>query len=216
MRRFPKNKNGYDLHGKKKLQYIWDYYKLPLTVICVVLYTAIYISYRHFTDKDPVLYAALVNVDAGETLTEQLSDDFLPAAGMDTSRNTVCLYSNLYLTDDRASDYYEYAYTSQIKILAAIDGERLDVVLMDREAFDSFARDGYLCDMERLLSEKAPAFYEDAKPFIAENTPMALELTQAGLLKQARFDAPVYVGIVANSPRADVALEYLKYLFYGR
>lgn len=156
MRRFPKNKNGYDLHGKKKLQYIWDYYKLPLTVICVVLYTAIYISYRHFTDKDPVLYAALVNVDAGETLTEQLSDDFLPAAGMDTSRNTVCLYSNLYLTDDRASDYYEYAYTSQIKILAAIDGERLDVVLMDREAFDSFARDGYLCDMERLLSEKAP------------------------------------------------------------
>lgn len=45
---------------------------------------------------------------------------------------------------------------------------------------------------------------------------MALELTQAGLLKQARFDAPVYVGIVANSPRADVALEYLKYLFYGR
>ena len=26
------------LHGLKKIQYIWDYYKLPILVACVILY----------------------------------------------------------------------------------------------------------------------------------------------------------------------------------
>lgn len=229
------------LPGKKKLQYIWDYYKLPLALICILLYVIIYVSYRHFTYKEPVLYTALVNVNAGETLTAQLDQGFLDAAGINASQNRLYLYSGLFLTDDESSSYHEYTYASRMKILAAIDGEQLDVVLMDKEAFDAFSQNGYLYRIDELLQEEAPDLYEELQPFIVENTfiaednsfemqfddsvtysavteeyPMGLELSQAELIRQAGFEDTVYFGIVANSPRIDTALDYLQYLFCGR
>lgn len=228
------------LHGKKKLQYIWDYFKLPLAVLGIFLYVIIYIAYRNLTNKDPVLYTALVNINPEETLTAQLSENFLAAKGINASRNRLQLYTGLYLTDDESNAYHEYTYASRMKILASIDGELLDVVLMNKEAFDAFSQNGYLCNIDELLSEKTPAFYEDVKPFIVKNTyiaednafelqfdssipynavieeyPMGLDLSQTGFMKQAGFEETVYLGIIANSPRKDTALAYLQYLFYG-
>lgn len=225
------------LHGKKKLQYLWDYFKLPLVILCILLYVIIYISYRHFTYKEPILYAALVNVNAGETLTEQLSDGFLDAAKAD-AKETFHLYTGLYLTDDENSSYHEYTYGSRMKILASIEGAALDVVLMDKEAFDAFAQNGYLCNIKDLLFQETPDFYESVKSYIVENTyikednasevvldpsveytaitesyPMGLDLSQTDFIKQAGFREPVYLGIISNSPRTDTVLRYVKYLF---
>lgn len=233
-------KTLHTLTREKKLQYIWDYFKLPLAVLGIFLYVTIYIVYRNLTDKDPVLYTALVNVNAGETLAKQLNEDFLAAEGINTSQNRLHLYSGLYLTDDDNNAYHEYTYASRMKILASIDGELLDVVLMNQEAFDAFSQNGYLCNIDELLSEKTPAFYKNAKPFIVENTfiaednsfemqfdssvsysavtekyPMGINLSQTGCIKQAGFEETVYLGIIANSPRKDTALAYLQYLFYG-
>lgn len=225
------------LHGKERLRYLWDYFKLPLLLICILLYIIIYSAYRHITYREPVLYTALVNVDAGEALTKQLSEDFLAAADADPSKETFHLYTKLYLTDDENSSYHEYTYGSRMKILASIESQMLDVVLMDKEAFDAFAQNGYLCDIDKLLSKEAPDLYEDVRSFIVENTyikednasdvvldpsveysavtesyPMGLDMSKAGIIKQAGFEEPVYLGIISNSPRMDTALKYIRYL----
>ncbi len=229
-----------NLHGTKKLQYLWDYFKLPLLLLGILLYVVVYSCYRHFTDKTPILYTALVNVNAGETLTTQLGTDFLNATGADISHDTLRLYQNLYLTDDENNPYHEYTYASRLKLLAAIDDEQLDIVLMDREAFDAFSQNGYLCNIEALLSDTDASFYEAVKPYITDNIyieednafelqfdpsltysavtkeyPMGLNFSEAKLIQQAGFDGDVYVGIIANSPRVETALSYLEYLFYG-
>lgn len=228
------------LHGTKKIQYIWDYYKLPLVILGIFLYVIIYILYRNLSYKETILYAALVNVNAGETLTEQLEKGFLEVSDIDTSTNKLHVYSGLYLTDDENNWYFEYTYASRMKILASIDGELFDVVLMDKEAFDAFSQNGYLCNLDELFREEDADFYEDIKPFIVNNTyiiedntfelqfdssisysaiteeyPMGLDLSQAQLIKQAGFEETVYAGIVANSPRKDTAVAYLEYLIYG-
>lgn len=230
----------HSLQGMKKVQYIWDYYKLPLIISGIILYVIVYILYRNLSYKDTVLYVALVNVTAGEALTEQLDEGFMETLDVNTSQNKLHLYSGLYLTDDENNTYHEYTYASQMKILASIDGELLDVVLMDREAFDAFSQNGYLYNLEELLSGENPAFYEDIKPFIVNNIfiiednsfelqfdpsisynavseeyPMALDMSQAQLIRQAGFEETVYLGIIANSPRIDTAIAYLQYLFYG-
>ena len=230
----------HNLHGTKKIQYIWDYYKLPLVILGIILYVIIYILYRHLTYKDTILYTALVNVNAGETLTEQLSEGFLGVSGIDTSRNKLHIYTGLYLTDDENNTYHEYTYASRMKILASIDGEMLDVVLMDKEAFDAFSQNGYLCNLDNLLAEESPDFYSDISSFIVNNIyikednsfelifdssisysavteeyPMGLDMSQAQLIKQAGFKETVYFGIIANSPRKETAIAYLQYLFYG-
>lgn len=224
------------LHGMKKIQYIWDYYKLHFVVLFIVLYIIGYALYGHFTYKKPLLYTALVNVSASEKLTRKLSSDFLDSVQTDLSGEDFRLYTGLYLTDDADSPYHEYTYASQMKILASINAGQLDVVLMDKEAFDAFSQNGYLCNLEKLLSSSP--LHNDLKPYLVTNTailednsidlaldpsvayqavtdeyPMALDLSQQGLIQEAGFTDTVYLGIIENSPRKKMAINYIYYLF---
>lgn len=226
------------LHGVKKLQYIWDYYKLPIAVGLILLYMIGYTVYRHVTHKDTVLYAGLINVSVGSDLEAQLGEGFLADQGVDTSKNTLNLYTGWYLTDDEMNEYHEYTYATRMKVLAALDSEQLDVVLMNREAFDAFAQNGYLYNIEELLQETDPALYEKLKDavvsnmeilednaedmvfdstleYVSETTeyPMAIDLSEAGMIRDAGFEDTVYFGIVGNTPRRDTAVAYLRYLF---
>ena len=238
MKPFFKNETLKALSGKKKIQYIWDYYKLPLALFGILLYILIYVSYNHFTHKDTILYAALVNVNAGADLTEGLSDDFVEYLNLAPSKNKLELYTGLYLTDDEQNAYFQYAYASRMKILAAIDGEMLDIVLMNREAFDAFSQNGYLCDLEDFLVQEDSVLYDTIKQDLAENITIlednsievqldpsvnyhaiteehyyGIDLSHAELIRDAGFKEPVYLGILANSPRRDSAVSYLRYLF---
>lgn len=227
-----------NLHGAKKLQYIWDYYKLPLLLCGIVLYVIAYSIYGKVSHKDVILYTALVNVAAGEDLTRELSSDYLEAAHISPAKNEVYLYSGLYLTDDETNANHEYTYASRMKILAAIDAEQIDVVLMNREAFDAFSQNGYLCDLEDLLSKEDPACYRELEPYLITNTSilednsidlyfddsvpyqaeteeyvMGLKLSECPLIEKAGFNEPVYLGILSNSPRKEEAVTYLEYLY---
>ncbi len=230
------------LHGKARLrfclQYLWDYYKLPLAAAAIALYIAIYAVYGHFTHKDTVLYTALVNVAVGETLTEELSSHFLTAQNLNTDANTFRLYSGLYLTDDENNIYHEYTYASRLKILASIDAEQLDVALMNQEAFDAFSRNGYLSNLDELLAEEVPALHQQLAPYFVTNTvilednseelllddsavyhaetatyPMGLDLSASPLIQKGGFQETVYLGIIKNSPRIHTVFDYLEYLF---
>ena len=225
------------LHGRQKLQYVWDYYKLPLAVLCIFLYIIGYSLYGHFTHKETLLCTALVNVSAGETLTEQLNTGFLDFTGADRKKEQLELYTGLYLTDDENSPYHEYTYASRMKILASINNKELDVVLMNKEAFDSFSQNGYLCNLEELLTAEDTSLYNQLKPYLITNTiilednsvdtvldpsvayeavteeyPVGLDLSQTGRVSKAGFDDVVYLGIVANSLRKDAAVNYIRYL----
>lgn len=215
----------------------WDYYKLPIVVLCILLYILGYSLYGHFTHKETILYTALVNVSASDSLTEQLSTGFLDSLDQDTSKTTMQLYTGLYLTDDETNPYHEYTYASRMKILASIDGKQLDVVLMNKEAFDAFSQNGYLCDLEELLSSEDVDLYNRLKPHLVTNTvilednstdlqldpsityqavteehPFGLDLSQTSMISDAGFSDIVYLGIIANSPRTEEAIDYVRYL----
>lgn len=225
------------LHGRKKIGHILAYYKFPLLILCILLYFIGYNIYRHATHKDVVLYTALVNVVAGEDLARQLGEDFTAYAGADMSRYETKLYTELYLTDDELNAWHEYTYASRMKILASIEGKMMDVVLMNQEAFDAFSQNGYLYDLDGLLAENAPDLYRRLKPDLVSNIVIlednaddlalddsaaynavteealfGLNLSGRGLVRQAGFEDTVYLGVIANSPRLDTVMEYLRYL----
>ncbi len=227
-----------NLRGKERLQYIWDYYKLPLAAFCILAYISISVIHGQLVQKETVLFAALVNVTAGETLTEELSSGFLKAHQLDDDKHSFYLYSGIFLTDGANSVSHEYAYASRIKLMAAIDGTQLDVVLMNKEAFDALSQKGWLCDLKELLLQEDPALYKTLKPSLVSNTailednsldrhfdeslpysaktekyPMGLDLSGSAFIQKAGFQETVYLGIIANSPRKDTAATYLRYLF---
>ena len=189
----------------KKLEHIWLYYKAPILLTILALGILVSGVYRAATKKDPVMYLACLNVSVGE----------------------MRLYRDLYLSDDPAASDHEYAYASRMKLLATINSKQLDLVLMNREAYDLCSASGYLLDLTNLvdsayltanqviLEDNAVEYnLNEAQEYIAvtQTQSNAVELTQLSAFQEAGFSGSVYIGIIANTPRLPECQDYLDYL----
>lgn len=215
----------------QKLDYIVTYYKLPITLVVIVLVflgAVINIRLHH---KDVVLYTGLVNVEVGYDMETALTEGFLAESGHSVKKEAVLMYQGLYLTSDPGSEVFQYVYASRLKVLAAIESKEMDVLLMDREAYDTFSQSGYLLDLEKAglaqtfsdAAESNLVIYEDNAeahtfdetiPYEAVTGMEVNGLEGSGfrLLQEAGFGDQVYLGIVANTERLEAVEEYLLYL----
>lgn len=219
-----------------KAEYICTYYKLPILLGLIALYLCGSTVYRQLTKKDAVLYLAYINVAVGENLNAQLKERFLSARGADPKKTEVYLYSGLYLSENPSLENHEYQYASNLKLMAAIEAKQLDVVLMNKEAYDIFSQKGYLLNLCSLLTSNEP-LYRLLEPYLTANTVIlednaieymlneahryqtvteevtnGLEVSSFPLFQEAGFQRPVYLGVVGNSPRLPAAIQYIEYL----
>lgn len=218
----------------EKAEYIYDYYKWPiiLTVIAVVI--AVSSIVRAATKKNDALYLAAVNVSLGSRTEAILTEDFIRYEGLDEKRNQVYLYSALYLSEDPPEADHEYAYASRMKMMAAVNAERMDVFLMNREAYDLLSQGGYLAGLDEILPasllEEAEAYLTENEVVIEDNkldvlldeaeerrtvtetSVNALRVSDLSLLAEASFAGDVYLGVAVNSPRKDMAADYIRYI----
>ena len=231
-----------DLSLFSRIQYIWDYYKVPLFTAALFIYIICYIIFRHATDRDILLYVAAVNTPVQKETEDFInsfpkSDYAVPDAG-DTgsteSRNAVVsLAKDLYLTSDPDSEYHQYVYASRLKILASIEAEKLDIVLADREAMDAFAAKGFLMPLESVFAndsqilnrlETGTVILEDNQldVMLDESVPYEavtrserayLDLSGLTTLPGMPEERRVYLGIIANTPRQDMAVAFVRRLF---
>ena len=215
------------LSRAKKLEHIWLYYKAPILLTILALGILISGVYRAATQKEPVVYLACVNVSVGEDMEARLTEDYLTCRGLNPKRTEVRLYRNLYLSDNPAASDHEFAYASRMKLLATINSKQLDLVLMNREAYDLCSASGYLLDLSNMvdsafltanqviLEDNAVEYnLNEAQEYTAvtETVYNALELTQLSVFQEAGFSGSVYIGIIANTPRLAACQDYLDYL----
>lgn len=194
-----------ELTLKSKIQYLFDYYKLPFVILCILIYVVSYILYGHFTKKNNVLYLAFANVTIGDTLSDQILDDYLSYRELDDGKNEIYPYKDLYLNTDPSDDNYQYAYACSTKVLAAIDSQKLDLVFMDKKAYQLFSEKNYLTDLTSLLPDDLSTYIID------EN---AIDLSASSYFQEAGFQDSVYLGILDNSPRKKEGVQYICYLFH--
>ena len=215
----------------EKLGYVWEYYKWPILLGLVVLLVLGSALHRNLTKKEPVLYLAMANVALGEDLQRDLTEGYLLEAGLDEKRQEVYLYLDLYLSDNADTLNHEYAYASKMKLMGAVSAQKLDLVLMNREAWDLLSRGGYLLELDSAgLSEAFLPFLRENEVILSDNSieyqlgeaseqiveirtaANALEVVAFPVFASAGFPEPVYLGLVANSPRTAACLDYLSYL----
>jgi len=210
----------------EKLEYIWEYYKWPILLTLLVLGILIWSARRELTRKEPVLYLALANITVGEDLEQTLTTGYLTASGHNPRRQEVYVYRDLYLSDDADVLNHEYAYASRTKMMGAVQTQKLDVVLMNREAYDLLSAQGYLLPLddpalpplvsnEVVVSDNAIEWQlneTDTHERVTETEQNALALYDCPLFQAAGFEGNVYAGVIANSPRPAEALRYLQYL----
>ena len=220
----------------EKAEYVLSYYRFEIVLVVIALIAAFSVLSALFFRKDPALYAGMVNVSAGEDLTAALTKDIF-ADTQGRKSGGITLYGNLYVSDDASDLNHEYAYASAIKVMGAIQAGKLDLVIMNREACEWFSGRGYLLDLTKALSERDPELLRDLAPFIRENTVVlednridrelnltdehirdtvpaenAIDISRFPVIGEAGFDGSVYLGIIANTPRMDECLSYIRYL----
>ena len=224
----------------EKADYIFTYFKLPLVLLLIAGVALGSLLLRAVTYKDPVLYLAYGNLAVGEEMNTRFTLGYLAYAGADIRHQQVYVYPGLYLSEDPAAENHEYSYASRLKTLAAINAKQMDVVLMNREAYDILSASGYLLDLGAALRDQDPDALERLSPHLRENTVIlednateyrlreaesyqaetelvnnALDISSFPALEQGGFSGSVYLGVIANTPRLSQAIEYAEYLLLG-
>lgn len=221
---------------RDKAEYIYAYYKFPLVLALVAIVSLASVTRWLITHKEPLLYVAYVNVVPDEQLDETLTTDFVVAEGKSPRRSEVVCFRELYLSRDADQQSHQYAYASRLKIMATVDAEQLDVVLMNKEAYDLLSGSGYLLDLKDVQAS-AQALSPAAQKLLTANTIVlsdnrlevelneadeyeadtieqvnALDVTALPLFADYPEDESFYLGIIANTPRLDESLAYLQYV----
>lgn len=216
----------------QKADYIFAYYKLPLVLALVAIVALGSVAHRALTHKEALLYAAFANVVPPDAVDEALTTGFVLQQGADLARNEVSCYRELYLSSEASVADHQYAYASRLKVMAAVEGQQLDVALMNQEAYDLLSASGFLLDLRQtygddpslqtntvvLDSNQVEVDLGEAETYEAKtmDAANALDVTQSPLLQGFSGDEPIYLGVIANTDHMDAALAYLRYVAQGQ
>ena len=220
----------------QRLDHIFEYYKFPLVLILIAVVALGSMLYYRITGKETLLYVAYANIAVGDTLDSALGEGFTRSVGADPGKNEVKAYRNLYLSRDASVQNHQYSYASRMKIMAAMTSGQLDVMLMNREAYDIMSSGGYLLPLEELIQKDSvlagrlagrltenTVILEDndiehnldeSIPYhaITKTVPNAVLISSFDLFERAGFSGDVYLGVIGNSARMDAVLQYIGYL----
>lgn len=224
----------------EKVDYIFTYYRLPIVVGLVLLYFVGYTVYRQVTKKDVAVYTALMNISIGDDFESQLNEGFISAIGSEPKKTEVYLYKGLYMSNDPSAEDHEYWYASRMKLMAAIEAKQIDVVLMNREAYDVNSQNGYLLDLGSLFSQD-DSLYRLVEPYLTANTVIiednaieyslnkakrykavteevtnGIDVSTFSVFQEAGFPDSIYLGVIPNSPRLPAVMQYIAYLATGQ
>ena len=218
----------------QRLDHIFEYYKFPLVLILIAVVALGSILYYRLTRKEALLYVACANISMGDTLDSAISEGYLRSVGEDPRKSEVRMYRNLYLSQDASAQNHEYAYASRLKTLAAMANGQMDVLLMNREAYDIMSAGGYLLPLEGFLDAGLRSRVSDqlventviledneiehnldeSVPYRAETEAVVngIRISSFPLFERAEFSGDVYLGVIGNSARTDAVLRYIDYL----
>ena len=219
-----------------KLGYVFEYYRFPLVLALIAAVALGSVLYYRLTRKEALLFVGFANIAVGDDLDRALNEGFARAVGENPDKKEVSLYRGLYLSRDATQQNHEYAYASQLKVLAAMANRQLDAVLMNREAYDILSAGGYLLPLEDLLRQDESLYrrvaglltenaviLEDndiehrlyaSVPYsaVTETVANGLLISAFPLFEGAGFSGDVYLGAIGNSARLDAVLRYIDYL----
>lgn len=168
------------LHGRRRLEFIWDYYRIPIIAAASILALLLLGAVFNIGRGDTAMYVVLVN--AGEDVESSVFDELLERSGMELNGKTVHVASNYKLGGE-----FSEAYDAQtLQVLAALFSiGDLDLFGADEAVFRSYAVKDAFVDLS-LFIEKA-----------------LLERHEADLLRYTNSDGQEIVGGIrlhAGSP----------------
>lgn len=201
------------LEPKARIQFIWDYYRLPIIAAAVGIALLITAVGLNLGRGKVAMYAVFVNTDqTGLEPDAALLDAVLEEAGTDMGKKHIDITANLYLGQDGTYD------GETIMVLSALFGiSDLDLFAADEAVFRRYADQNAFADLSKLIEPELLGEHErDLYYYDTEDGQRVLGgivLHPGSVLHRAGYyHADVIIGAAINGENLDEAVRFIRAL----
>ena len=201
------------LSGKKKIEFIYDYYKLPIIGALLAIIIISYMTYSFITKQDTycniTYYGSTINTDNFNKIKDTLNENILGDVKKYTIfTDTLLINSNLNYGDDPTT-----TQAFAIKLAA----NEIDILLVEKNNFEYFAANNMLLDLNSLegfdslnISEADLVTAEDQS---GNNNLYGIKVDNLNLLKDCGFNNEnTILSIAISSNRHEGVIKVLSEL----
>ena len=204
-----------DMSTRKKLSYLWEYYKIHALVTIVVISVLSYIIHNVLTPNiESQFYAAMVNNTISPEILEEYQTNFAKQLQLDPETESIELNTSFMVSSND-----EYSMNMKQVLSTYVAAQQVDIMIAPQSVFADYAYYGF---MEK-LSDQLPTnvyssltdnfFITDLEDNTEKNV-YGIFLTDTKLYQNNADNTDPYVlGIIANSKHKANAVEFIRYLF---
>ncbi len=219
-----------ELNTKQKLQYIWDYYKIPITGALILIYALTSFIHGRVTAKKTVFCLAMINSNATDLMEDTFIDDFSKTCeDFDPARQ------DMRLEADFTFEGYDLIASSYMqRLLAEYNVGAIDATISSKKVMEELAAHQAFADLSEVLPgdlfnklqsegyEIICTDYEDPATKETHSFPFAVNISGSGIIKKgftdvtgephSYFDEDCYYALSPNSSYIDNGIAFLEYL----
>lgn len=209
---------------KKKLEHIWEYYRVPILAVLFVLLVLVPITVRDLTAPKPILDAILLNSDAQES-TANGFEEFFAEYGYEYYEGAVSVNTNygffdadeLALLDDPMMAEQENREKETL-LSALLAGGGTELFFGTGDMFLNYAGQGLLADLSAILPPELLEQYADRLVYTndggtVESYPCAVGLSDnPWLAENGYYSGQCYFGIMYLADNPEMAADFAEFL----
>lgn len=201
---------------RKKIGYIWDYYKLWIIGAVALVGLIVYFTVVFVTREDkPVLDVVLVNNYDDVSDDSKLAQGFVSYVGEENLPGKVAFDNNAFFNLANNSDYKNSYY---MKVLAYLEADTAQVVMCQYDNLIGLAKSGRLADLSDEKISDICDKYKDRIVYYENDegvkVPVGIDVSDgykaAGLTEYT--DGKAYVGLSAYAESYEYAEKFVDYI----
>ena len=203
----------------KKIEYIWDYYKLWIIGIVFFIWFVTFAVRQYTTNlRDYRCFMIFANTYADAGDHSKLWEDYIEYAGIDLREEAVRFDASSYfdyLKGVTGNSYFE-------AFVAYADSGTLDAIVMGNDSLTALGRTGRLLDLNSEACASIRAKYGDrflyAVPidteYSTEEVPVCIDISDSRLVSEyGIYSEPCAIGIGALSKNVEAVEQFLDFLY---
>ncbi len=201
--------------GRERAEYIWDYYKISLSIALFLIVTVVSILCTLLSPQKIYLNNAHINLTSMEADCSSLTQQFHDAAKLSNYDEVVIRNFFISSTSEPTPDDTVVWQSLQVMLYA----QELDLFFLPETTFRDIASMDIYTNIAELLPAQVWDSVKDYAVYITaeeggEPFPAALNVTDCPAVKDCAFFADsVVVSFSPTTQRADNCVEMIKYLF---
>lgn len=197
------------LKGKKKLEFIFDYYKLPIFGTIAAIIIVCYIGYSMYTKQDTYCNLTYLSSNMDTSQLTELKDTLNEKLLDDNKKNSIFIDS---MTIDPNSNYGDDPTTTQA-FAVKLAANEIDLLFLNENYFNHFTSNNMLADLTTLDGFNSLSFSKDdlvrSKDSDGNEHIYGLKVDKLNLLDNISFPENTILTVAISSERTEEAIKIL-------